>query len=71
MLLIWLKNLIIKAKESNSTLLTTEKDYLRIKKDYRKDINYLKIKVEINNKIEFIEEIKKIIWKLLNIFLNF
>ncbi len=56
-----LKNLIIKAKESNSTLLTTEKDYLRIKKDYRKDINYLKIKVEINNKIEFIEEIKKII----------
>ena len=56
-----LKNLIIKAKESNSTLLTTEKDYLRISKYYRKNIDYLKIKVEINNKIGFVEEIKKII----------
>ena len=56
-----LNNLIKKAKENSSILLTTEKDYLRIDKDYRKNINYLKIKVQINNKIEFTEEIKKII----------
>ena len=40
---------------------TTEKDYLRIHENYRKSINYIKIKTEIKNKEEFIEEIKKII----------
>ena len=53
--------LIKKAKENNATLLTTEKDYLRIEEKYRGNINCLKIKVEIENKNEFIEEIKKII----------
>ena len=56
-----LDNLVIKAKENNAILLTTEKDYLRIDENYRKDIRYLKIIVEIENKSEFIEEIKKII----------
>ena len=56
-----LDNLIKKAKQKNSILLTTEKDYLRIDKDYRENINCLKIKVKIEKKNEFIEEIKKII----------
>ena len=39
--------LIKKAKENNATLLTTEKDYLRIEEKYRGNINCLKIKIEI------------------------
>ena len=56
-----LENLINKAKENNNILLTTEKDYFRILESYRKNIKFLKIKVEIENKSQFIEEIKKII----------
>ena len=56
-----LENLIKKSEKSNAILLTTEKDYLRIDKNYRKNINFLKISVEIKNENEFIEEIKKII----------
>ena len=56
-----LENLISKAKKNNSILLATEKDYFRISEGYKKDINYLKIKVEIENKNQFVNEIKKII----------
>ena len=56
-----LDNLIKKAKENDAILLTTEKDYLRISKESRENIGCLKIKVEIESKNEFIEEIKKII----------
>jgi len=56
-----LEDLINKAKEKNSILLTTEKDYFRINQEYKKNINFLKIKVEIENKDDFVEEIKKII----------
>ena len=56
-----LDNLIKKAKEKNSILLTTEKDYFRIHKDYRKNIDCLKIKAKIEKENEFIEEIKKVI----------
>ena len=56
-----LEYLINKAKEKNSILLTTEKDYFRINQKYKKNINFLRIKVEIENKEDFIEEIKKII----------
>ena len=56
-----LKNLINKLKVENSILLTTEKDYFRINKNYRKNISFLKIVVEIQNRDQFIEEIKKII----------
>ena len=65
---IWWSGKLIFSKIS--ILLTTEKDYFRINESYRKDINFLKIVVEIQNRDQFIEEIKKIIWKLLNIFLN-
>jgi tetraacyldisaccharide 4'-kinase len=56
-----LENLLNKIKDNNSILLTTEKDYFRISKNFKKNIKYLKIRVEIENKNQFIEEIKKII----------
>ena len=56
-----LENLINEAKENNTILITTEKDYFRIDEDYKKNINYLKIEVKIENRDQFIEEIKKII----------
>ena len=56
-----LKNLLNKAKMNDTILLTTEKDYLRISENYKENINYLKIDMEIENENEFIKEIKKII----------
>ena len=56
-----LEDLINNAKENHIILLTTEKDYLRINDRYRENISYLKIRVDIENKNEFIEQIKKII----------
>ena len=52
-------DLIKKAITSNALLLTTEKDYLRIDEKYRKNINYLKIRLKLEN--EFINNLKKII----------
>ena len=56
-----LEDLHNKAREKNVTLLTTEKDFFRIDENYRKNISQLKTRVEIENKSQFIEEIKKII----------
>ena len=56
-----LEELIQKKKGNNAILITTEKDYFRIKENFKEDINYLKIKVEIRNQDKFIEELKKII----------
>jgi len=56
-----LENLINEAKENNTILITTEKDYFRIDENYKKNINYLKIAVDIKNRNQLIEEIKKII----------
>ena len=56
-----LENLLNKIKENNTVLLTTEKDYFRISENYKKNIQCLKIKIEIENKNQFVEEIKKII----------
>ena len=56
-----MENLINKTRENNAILLTTEKDYFRISQNYKKNINYLKITVDIENQNQFIEEIKKII----------
>ena len=56
-----LENLSNKTKDNNSILLTTEKDYYRISEKHKKNVKCLKIKIEIENKNEFIEEIKKII----------
>jgi len=54
-----LDTLINKAKINNAVLLTTEKDYCRIDDDYKKKIEFLKIELEIENKNDFIELIKK------------
>jgi tetraacyldisaccharide 4'-kinase len=56
-----LENLIYIAKKNDSVLLTTEKDHFRINQDFKKEINYLEITTDIENKNKFIEEIKKII----------
>ena len=56
-----LENLINKAKENNNILLTTEKDYFRINENYKKNINFLKIEIEIENRNQFIDQVKKII----------
>ena len=56
-----LNSLIKEANENNATLLTTEKDYFRIDEESKKNIKYLKIKLELENKKQFIEEIKKFI----------
>jgi len=53
--------LINKAKENNNILLTTEKDYFRIAENYKQNISFLKIEVEIENRNQFIDQIKKII----------
>ena len=44
-----------KAKILNLKILTTEKDYLRIDKKYRSNINFIKIKFKIKNEKEFIK----------------
>ena len=54
-----LDSLINKAKSNNIVLLTTEKDYCRIDDVYKKNIEFLKIELEIENKNNFIELIKK------------
>ena len=53
--------LLNKLKGNNIILLTTEKDYFRINEVYKKNIQYLKIEIEIENSEQFVEEIKKII----------
>ena len=45
--------------EKNQILLTTEKDYFRIHDDFKTNFQYLKIELEIENKDNFIELIKK------------
>ncbi len=41
------------AKIKKCELLTTEKDYFRIKKSFRKDINFLKVKLSVNQEKQF------------------
>ena len=50
-----------RAKELNACLVTTEKDYSRLNNEDKKNINCLKIKLLIDKKEEFINELKKII----------
>ena len=54
-----LDKLVLDAEESNSILLTTEKDYFRINEDYKKKIKYIKVEIEIERKEDFINLIKK------------
>ncbi len=41
------------AKHKNCELLTTEKDYLRIKKSYRKNLNFLKVELLVDQEKHF------------------
>ena len=56
-----MENLIKKSKEKDAILLTTEKDYLRIDENYKKNIKFLKIRTQLEDRDKFINEIKKII----------
>jgi len=55
-----IRKLINKAKENNAILLTTEKDFFRIKKEFRDKIDVLKIQLIIEKKNELIDKIKRI-----------
>ena len=52
-----LKQIKDKAKKENLTLVTTEKDYFRLNKIQRKNVKFLKIKLDIKDK----ENLKKIL----------
>jgi tetraacyldisaccharide 4'-kinase len=54
-------NLNKRAGELNACLVTTEKDYLRLSNEDKKNIKYLKFELLIDKKKEFINELKKII----------
>jgi tetraacyldisaccharide 4'-kinase len=56
-----LKNLRALSKRNNCELITTEKDYFRIKNLGYGNINFLLIKLKILKKLELIEELKKYI----------
>ena len=56
-----LDKLLLNCNKKGAILLTTEKDYLRLPKKYRKKINFLKLKVKIKNRDKFIKFIKKLI----------
>ena len=47
------------AKLKNCELLTTEKDYLRIKKSFRKNINFLKVELSIDQEKKFYKYLKE------------
>jgi tetraacyldisaccharide 4'-kinase len=55
-----LNNIKETAKKDRLNIITTEKDYYRLNKNQRKDLNVLKIKLEIQN----LEKIKKILFSI-------
>ncbi len=55
-----IKKLINEAKENDAILLTTEKDFLRIKKEFHDKLGFLKIELIIEKKNELMDKIKKI-----------
>ena len=54
-----LNNLILKAKNNDAILLTTEKDYFRINNSFKNSIEKLEVKLEIENKDNFIKLLKE------------
>ena len=54
-----LKKIKFEAKKEKLMIITTEKDYFRIKNKDKKNIKFLKIKLLIENEKRFFEEIKK------------
>tara|TARA_B100000963_G_C22569722_1_gene645496 strand:+ start:530 stop:1462 length:933 start_codon:yes stop_codon:yes gene_type:complete len=56
-----LKQLIIDSKNNNYELITTEKDYYKIKKLGFDKVKYLKVKLQVEEREKFFNEIKKYI----------
>ena len=56
-------NYLLKLKEQDVLLVTTEKDYSRLNDKMKKSFEYVEIDLEIENKSEFINLIKKKVWK--------
>ena len=54
-----LNDLILKAKNNDAILLTTEKDYFRINNSFKNSIEKLEVKLEIENKDNFIKLLKE------------
>ena len=50
------------AKLKNCELLTTEKDFLRIEKSLRKNINFLKVELSIDNEKQFYKYLNQKLW---------
>ena len=42
------------ADKNKAKIITTEKDYLRIKKEFRNDIRFIEMELEIHNETEFL-----------------
>ena len=55
-----LSKIILKAKRNNFCIVTTEKDYFRIKEYNLAEIEYLKTELVIENKKQFLKDIMKI-----------
>ena len=55
-----LENILIEARNENLEVITTEKDFHRIKGFKLDKINYIKLELEILEKDEFLKKIKKI-----------
>jgi len=51
--------IIEKAKNINAQIITTEKDFIKIPKNYQNKINYINISMEINQSNNFINFLKK------------
>ena len=54
---------LLKLKEQDVLLVTTEKDYSRLNDKMKKSFEYVEINLEIENKSEFINLIKNKLWK--------
>ena len=52
-------NIIKKAKNINAQIITTEKDFIKIPKNYQNKINYINIDIEISQINNFIKFLKK------------
>ncbi len=56
-----IENLIKRAKENKAELITTQKDYVKLSQEHKKQINFLEISLEIDKVNELHEQIKKAI----------
>ncbi len=55
-----INNIISISKELNCKIITTEKDFMRLKKNNNDDIKYIKVDLEILNEKKFLKDISKL-----------